>query len=659
MAYAYLNTYTGVCTNVLGNTINNSEFKVDVYYEQSIINNTTSLQIKPYIIKNGHGESVTWYFKLDGQDYYYVFCNTYVNNRVNGYTDSLCATKTVSHNADGTKTFTLDVSVETSYEQGANANLNNVCTKWGRLNVNVTLPTIPRASEFTLPSSFKMGTTSTITISPYVSSFRHNVRFWFGNASGSIGSNISTSCNWTPSKNLAEQIPNNTNGVGTIRVETYQGNTLVGSKDKTFTLYVSDDMVPSFTEVTATGIDLLSGEYVQSKSRVTCSIVNATGSYGSTITNYKIIGHCLNHSHSSNASATSTTFTEYGSKTYTATITDSRGRTATKTTSIDIREYFKPIISNAKAFRCDVNGNELTNGTYARVQFQGIIASINNVNEKKMYVDQIEPNTNDLISTITNYTDTPSYNFEYITPLVGGMVENKRYAFKIGIDDSYCRVTQTLILPVATCIMNIEKQGVGIGKYYEKGALDVGGDIFCSSWLTANEGIGATRIVNPNSGSALILQNNGEISYDGKYLAQTKATSWTPYLALGNGTVFTSSDAVGQYTVLGDYIWFQCRVIAVAPANVDSNSNSPVRIYGLPYVGEYNFPACSVGWCSGFNAGSAWTGYGAYIEDKTSSISLAFTFSVDNIGTWQLLRDVHLNANSTVDVNVSGIYRWR
>lgn len=659
MAYTYLNTYTGVCTNVLGNTINNSEFKVDVYYEQSIINNTTSLQIKPYIIKNGHGESVTWYFKLDGQDYYYVFCNTYVNNRVNGYTDSLCATKTISHNADGTKTFALDVSVETSYEQGANANLNNVCTKWGRLNVNVTLPTIPRASEFTLPSSFKMGTTSTITISPYVSSFRHNVRFWFGNASGSIGSNISTSCNWTPSKNLAEQIPNNTNGVGTIRVETYQGNTLVGSKDKTFTLYVSDDMVPSFTEVTATGIDLLSDEYVQSKSRVTCSIVNATGSYGSTITNYKIIGHCLNHSHSSNASATSTTFTEYGSKTYTATITDSRGRTATKTTSIDIREYFKPIIANAKAFRCDVNGNELPNGTYARVQFQGIIASINNVNGKKMYVNQIEPNTNVLISTITNYTDTPSYNFEYITPLVGGMVENERYAFKIGIDDSYGWVTQTLILPVATCIMNIEKQGVGIGKYYEKGALDVGGDIFCSRWLTANEGIGATRIVNPNSGSALILQNNGEISYDGKYLAQTKATSWTPYLALSDGTVFTTSNAVGQYTVLGDYIWFQCRVIAVTPSNAGSGT-AAVRIYGLPYVGIYNYPACSVGWFSGFNANTTWCGYGAYIDAKTSFIQLALMFSdTTSTGVWQLVRSIHLTANRTVDVNVSGLYRWR
>ena len=238
------------------------------------------------------------------------------------------------------------------------------------------------------------------------------------------------------------------------------------------------------------------------------------------------------------------------------------------------------------------------------------------------------------------------------------MVEIERYAFKIGIDDCYGWVTQTLILPVATCIMNFEKQGVGIGKYYEKGALDVGGDIFCSSWLTAYEGIGATRIVNPNSGSALILQNNGEISYDGKYLAQTKATSWTPYLALGNGTVFTTSDAVGQYTVLGDYIWFQCRVIAVAPANVAS-SNSPVRIYGLPYVGKYNYPACSVAWCSGFNAGPAWNGYGAYIDGAVSFIQLSFTFSDNNVGTWQLLRAVHLKANSTVDINVSGIYRWR
>ena len=483
MAYTFLGTYTGTCTNIYGRTLDNNAFKVDVYYEESIVNNTTSLQLKPYVTKSGgQGESVTWYFKVDGQDYYYVFRNTYVNNRVNGYTDSLCGTKTITHNADGTKTFTLNVSVETSYTEGANANLNNYCMKWGKLNVSITLPTIPRASEFTLPSSFKMGTTSTIKIDPYVSSFTHNIRYWFGNTSDSIGSNKTTSCDWAPSKNLAEQIPNSTQGVGTIRVETYSGSTLVGSKDKTFKLNVSDDMVPSFTEVTATGIDLLSGEYVQSKSKVTCSIVNATGSYGSTIKNYKISGHCLNHSHSSNASATSTVFTEYGSRTYTATITDSRGRTATKTISIDIRQYFKPVIANARAFRCDANGNELPNGTYARVQFQGKIASINNVNSKNMFVEQVN------VDTITN-TTAPSYNFEYITPLVGGMVENNRYEFLVGLEDSYTRVTQSLILPVATCIMNIEKDGVGIGKYYEKGGLDVGGDIFCSGRLNVANGI--------------------------------------------------------------------------------------------------------------------------------------------------------------------------
>ena len=634
MAYTFLGTFTdtGTCTNIYGGTLDNNVFKVDVYYEQSIVNNTTSLQLKPYVTKSGgQGESVTWYFKVDGQDYYCVFCNTYVNNRVNGYTDSLCGTKTISHNADGTKTFTLNVSVETSYTEGANADLNNYCMKWGKLNVSVTLPTIPRASEFTLPSSFKMGANSTIKISPYVSSFTHNIRYWFGNTSGLIGSNKTTSCDWVPSKNLAEQIPNSTQGVGNIRVETYSGDTLVGTKDKTFILNVSDDMVPSFTEVTATGIDLLSGEYVQSKSKVTCSIINATGSYGSTIKNYKISGHCLNHSHSSNASATSTVFTEYGSRTYTATITDSRGRTATKTVSIDIRQYFKPVIANARVFRCDANGNELPNGTYARVQFQGRIASINNVNSKNMFVEQVN------VDTITN-TAAPSYNFEYITPLVGGMVENNRYEFLVGLEDSYTRVTQSLILPVATCIMNIEKDGVGIGKYYEKGGLDVGGDIHCSGWLNVTNGI--------------------KLQYDNKYIEQTKGISWTPYLALSNGVLFTISSSNGEYAVLGDYIWFQCRLLAAVPENIASY-DAHVRIYGLPYVGRYNYPACSVGWCSGFNSNTSWNGYGAYVELEQSYICLTFMFTDNGVGTWQYLRSAHLTANRLIDLSVSGIYKWR
>lgn len=654
MAYTYLNTYTGTCTNIYGGTLDNNVFKVDVYYEQSIVSNTTSLQLKPYVIKSGgQGESVTWYFKVDGQDYYYVFCNTYVNNRVNGYTDSLCGTKNITHNTNGTKTFTLDVSVETSYTEGANANLNNYSMKWGRLNTKITLPTIPRASEFTLPSNFKMGTSSTITVNPYVSSFTHNIRYWFGNTSGSIGSNITTSCNWVPSKNLAEQIPNNTYGVGTIRVETYNGSTLVGSKDKTFTLNVSDDMIPSFTEVTATGIDLLSGEYVQSKSKVTCSIVDVTGSYGSTITNYKITGHCLNHSHSSEASATSTTFTEYGPTTYTATITDSRGRTATKTITIDIREYFKPVIANAKVFRCDASGNELSNGAYARVKFQGRIASINNVNSKNIYVDKVD-------SHVITQTEAPSYNFEYITPLVGGMVENEKYDFVIGLEDSYTRVTQSLILPVATCIMNIEKDGVGIGKYHEQGALDVGGDIYCSSWISVEGGIEASSIVNPVTAKTLILQDNGEISYDGQYIAQTKAKSWTPYMALANGTMFTTSSAGGQYTLLGNYVWIQCRIIATAPNNIET-INEKVRIYGLPYACAYNYPAFNIGWIDGVVSGTTWNGLGANASSSTSYIDLNFMFYDNNTGKCarQNIRGVHIFNGQRIDINVSGMYRWR
>ena len=248
-----------------------------------------------------------------------------------------------------------------------------------------------------------------------------------------------------------------------------------------------------------------------------------------------------------------------------------------------------------------------------------------------MFVEQVN------VDTITN-TTAPSYNFEYITPLVGGMVENERYDFLVGLEDSYTRVTQSLVLPVATCIMNIEKDGVGIGKYYEKGGLDVGGDIHCSGWLNVANGI--------------------KLQYDNKYIEQTKAISWTPYLALSNGVLFTISSSEGQYAVLGDYIWFQCRLIAVAPENIAS-FDTDVRIYGLPYVCKYNYPSCSVGWCSGFSAATSWNGYGAYVEATQSYIHLNFMFTSNGVGLWQQLRSAHLTANRTIDLSVSGIYRWR
>ena len=230
----------------------------------------------------------------------------------------------------------------------------------------------------------------------------------------------------------------------------------------------------------------------------------------------------------------------------------------------------------------------------------------------------------------------PLHAVTQFKPIARTCVENEeRTLLEVTI---YTGVTQTLVLPVATCIMNIEKDGVGIGKYYEKGGLDVGGDIHCSGWLNVANGI--------------------KLQYDNKYIEQTKAMSWTPYMGLTDGTIFGSFTAIGEYAVLGDYIWFQCRVVAGVPSYISSCTGN-VRIYGLPYVGKYNYPACNVGWCSGFNSATSWNGYGAYVELAQSCINLTFMYMHNNVGVWQELRSIHLAANRYIDLNVSGIYKWR
>ena len=473
MAYTFLNTYTGVCKNVLGGTITNSTFKVDVYYEQNINNNTTSLKIQPYVTKSGHGESVTWYFKVDGNDYYSVFCNTYVNSRVDGGT----AYKTVTHNNDGTCTFTLNVSVETSYTQGANANLNNACMKSGTLSTSVTLPTIPRASSFTVPT-FTCGSAGTISISRASSSFTHKVLYAFGSASGTISSSATTSCSWTPDNSLAQQIPNSLSGVGTITVETYNGSTKVGSSSKSFTLHVSGSMYPTIGSLTLSGVNLWNGYYVKNYSQVKATINSPSGSYGSTIASYQINGNNLS---STASSATSSKLQVAGTNTYTATVYDSRGRSVTKTGSIYVQDYYTPSATRIMVYRCTSNGVANNEGTYINVSCDISVTNIANanLNAKTITVKTRAIGETSWTTKVSNLT-LERYSGTYSSGALSSYTITKGFEVQIILSDSFNTITYNASVPVASCIMNIEKDGVGIGKYHEKGALDVGGDAYVS-----------------------------------------------------------------------------------------------------------------------------------------------------------------------------------
>lgn len=492
MAFETLGTYTGTCYNVLGEVINGFTYKATVKYEQDIVANLTRLKVATTVACTGStGTASTFYFKLNDVDYERKYIN--LGWGVSHTTSE--TTTTVYHNTDGTKVYNLNLGLETEVTQGANANLNKYTLKRATINQSITLPTIPRASDFTVPT-FTCGSAGAINITPVVSSFTHKVFYYFGNVSGTISNSCTTSCSWTPSNDLAEQIPNSLNGVGSIVVDTYNGSTKVGSSSKTFTLYVNASMYPTFTALTLKGNNLLNGYYVQGKSSVTAQIEDAAGSYGSTISSYNITGHNLS---ASSSSATSSILTQSGTLAYKATTTDSRGRTATKQQSIYVYPYSSPSVTFELLSRSTSDKVANEQGEYVKVIINYVITSINNANAKSYTLDYRVKGSNSWTSVIGNtlLTDYINTGLE-ITSNVKLSVAST-YEFRIGVKDSYTTSYNYGEIGTVGCVLDFEQDGIGVGKYREKGMLDVAGDVYTTGSLNASGSIVAQGMLSSSS----------------------------------------------------------------------------------------------------------------------------------------------------------------
>ncbi|MCH1645326.1 DUF859 family phage minor structural protein, partial [Streptococcus suis] len=249
--------------------------------------------------------------------------------------------RTISHNADGSKVVSIS----------ADFNPNNGIH--GRIitSGSLGLTTIPRSSSVGV-SSGVIGSALTININRQSSSFKHTVRYVWGNKSGTIATNVDTSTTWTIPLDFANDIPNSTSGTGTIYVDTYSGSTKTGTQSTTFTASVPDSIKPSLTGFTlvdgnTAARTLIPGEqqFVQIVSNIAVHFGQATGAYGSTITSYhaEIVGK--NQSTSQNGGSLGI-MNYHGQVTIRARVTDSRGRTSnTIERTVTVLEYFAPALN--------------------------------------------------------------------------------------------------------------------------------------------------------------------------------------------------------------------------------------------------------------------------------------------------------------------------
>ena len=431
-----------------------------VQYGQSTVNNLTVINWTLQLVSGSAGKIIStapkaWSVTVNGTPYSgtnsVAIENDTVKTLASGQT-------TISHNADGSKSFSYSFSQEFNITF-AGASVGTISGSGSG-----TLNTIPRATTPGLSTtSADMGETIVLYTAGASDAFTHDLAYSFaGSAYVDIATGVEDMVYWKIPLTLANSIPNTTNGTVTIRCITKNGSATVGTKTVLLTAKVPTTIVPTISAVTLTegtaGLSATYGAYIQSKSKVKASIT-AAGAYSSTIKSYStsFLGKTY-----TGASWTSDTLTLSGTLSLVTTVTDSRGRSATKTTSITVLGYTPPIITTFTVARYNASGTADPDGTYLGAKLAYSVTSLNSKNTASAVV-QYKKSTDSTWATLTTRTELTLD--ATLKPAGTTFSTDYQWDFKVTLTDAFnsaSPATYTAVLPSGAVILDIKADGKGI-----------------------------------------------------------------------------------------------------------------------------------------------------------------------------------------------------
>lgn len=309
---------------------------------QDTVNNRSTVNLQARLRTNGYasvwGVTAPMTIHVDGDG---EIVNASVNIGTNSSLLIFGKDYVVNHDEDGNKTVNISFKVD----------VNTGGYGSSTVSLSIPLPQIKRASTISDVTG-TLGSPMTLDISRKDSSYTHNLKYEFGELSGTIATGVDTSVSWTPPLNLATAMPNKTSDWGQIVLETYSGSTKIGQTNCILTLNVPDNVKPTLGSITLTDSNATvknflntANTFAQVMSNIQVTFNNASGAYDSTISSYRaeIVGKNQS-TNSNNGSLGMMNFN--GTVTIRATVTDSRGRTSN---AVDVQatviNYFTPQIS--------------------------------------------------------------------------------------------------------------------------------------------------------------------------------------------------------------------------------------------------------------------------------------------------------------------------
>jgi microcystin-dependent protein len=456
-------SFTGKATNIARPYVNWSE-------TTDIASNTSTITATLFFVRydgynsfNNYGPSFG--LSIDGQQ---ATESHNFSMGPNGATATVMSiTRTVTHNPGGDKKITISAWGDTGISIGSVS-----------LSGEVTLDTIPRASTFTI-SGNTIGSEITIDINRASSGFTHNISYSLPEGTWRAGWNgVATQQKFTPAMGDCNYITNGGSGTAKIIVDTWNGGTFIGTTSQTFTLNVPASVVPTASAlsiaIAGTGRDKTLGKYIQSLSKVVSSFT-AAGVYGSTITGTSItIRRQSDRADTQVISGTSGTTANpvsvSGVYEVIAEVWDSRGRYNNVWGSFTVDAYSPPSITKFTAAR----GNPTTD------VLATIIASWNNLGTDNPASITVK-GKNNVGTETTVYTLTNSTAGTVNTaPTFTSQSDASSFVYTLTVTDSFGNeATATVTIGTSFVEMSISKgKGIGVGKVWEQGALDVAGEIY-------------------------------------------------------------------------------------------------------------------------------------------------------------------------------------
>ena len=496
-------------------------------------------------------------------------------------------TTTVYHNTDGSKEISTSASFKCS-------DANAYSPRTGSCSGSLTLTTIPRA---TVPSidkpSLDCGSVIKFTGTSASSNFSHKLYTTWNNEEKLIATiekgSTAVSYSYTIPTDWEKNMPNTTSGIATFILETLSGDTVIGRKSINATVKVRSGILPTIGTVDISDTNSISKVmelYVQSQSRIKFEIPTS-GNQGSTITS---VSTKFNGQTYSGSTFTTQAIQNSGTLSYTVTVTDSRGRTATKSDSINVVAYNPPSLTNVSAKRANSGYTvDEVNGTYALLHFNVGFTSLSNKNVTSFYIQYRTSGTSSwtkINSWANNYTLNQDYKADNLFTST-----TSTYEIAFGVKDSFMSDYSWQIVTVTPTytLINFGKDG--------KSLTFFGQDKNSANVLTINGDLAINSIKENTSSTKLLVANGSTVMYrDWNKLVSSIKSAMYPV-----GAVYITYNENNPSTFLGG-TWEQFgqgRTLIGEGTGNDGTSDKSFKAQSIG--GEYNTRHChntSFGWDS-------------------------------------------------------------